>query len=296
MVPLWCGPPDIRRHFRPGRTAPWPGRGCPRRRGPWPAGSGRAGTPWRSPSSGTPSESAAVEDQPQVLLLQVDGEARAPVVGVRPAGRGWLSIHDPAAPPSTAAIVLSRSSPPASASSSASDTASMFTTTRTWLTSLQVWPAPTGPTWVIVRPIASRTGRARSTSASDPPTMIDRVPFFGALARRRRPARRRSATPWAASRWPRSRGSPPARSCWRPRRGCPRGSRRRRPRRRRARPRRPGCRSRRPGRRRCSAASSPGVAATAAPAATNGSARPPYGCRRSGSWPLAAGCRPCPSP
>ena len=36
----------------------------------------------------------------------------------------------------------------------------------TWLTALTAWPAPIGPTWVIVLPIASRTGRARSTSAA----------------------------------------------------------------------------------------------------------------------------------
>ena len=47
----------------------------------------------------------------------------------------------------------------------------------TWLTALTAWPAPIGPTWVIVRPIAVRTGRARSTSASSPPTKIVSVAF-----------------------------------------------------------------------------------------------------------------------
>src|SRR3990172_5780946 len=46
----------------------------------------------------------------------------------------------------------------------------------TWLTALVACPAPTGPMCVIVRPIAARIGRARSTSASVPPTMIVRVP------------------------------------------------------------------------------------------------------------------------
>src|SRR3990172_1681548 len=46
----------------------------------------------------------------------------------------------------------------------------------TWLTALVACPAPTGPMWVIVRPIAARIGLARSTSASVPPTMIVRVP------------------------------------------------------------------------------------------------------------------------
>ena len=34
----------------------------------------------------------------------------------------------------------------------------------TWLTALTAWPAPIGPTWVMVLPIAASTGRARSTS------------------------------------------------------------------------------------------------------------------------------------
>ena len=47
----------------------------------------------------------------------------------------------------------------------------------TWLTALTAWPAPIGPTWVIVVPSAARTGRARSTSAASPPTKIVRVAF-----------------------------------------------------------------------------------------------------------------------
>ena len=45
----------------------------------------------------------------------------------------------------------------------------------TWLTALTAWPAPIGPTWVMVRPRAWSTGRARSTSASAPPTKMVRV-------------------------------------------------------------------------------------------------------------------------
>ena len=47
----------------------------------------------------------------------------------------------------------------------------------TWLTALTAWPAPIGPTWVIVLPSAARTGRARSTSSASPPTKIVRVAF-----------------------------------------------------------------------------------------------------------------------
>ena len=48
----------------------------------------------------------------------------------------------------------------------------------TWLTALTAWPAPIGPTWVMVLPIAARTGRARSTSADSPPTKIVSVAFL----------------------------------------------------------------------------------------------------------------------
>ena len=48
----------------------------------------------------------------------------------------------------------------------------------TWLTALVAWPDPTGPMWVMELPIAASTGRARSTSASEPPTMIVSVPFW----------------------------------------------------------------------------------------------------------------------
>ncbi len=71
----------------------------------------------------------------------------------------------------------------------------------TWLTALTAWPAPIGPTWVIVRPIAARTGRACSTSAASPPTKIVRValrapslpPETGASTIRRPRSARRAA-------------------------------------------------------------------------------------------------------
>ena len=49
------------------------------------------------------------------------------------------------------------------------------------MTALTAWPAPTGPTWVIVLPRSPRIGRARSTSAASPPTKIVRVRLLGAL-------------------------------------------------------------------------------------------------------------------
>jgi len=46
---------------------------------------------------------------------------------------------------------------------------------RIWFTIFVCWPAP-GPPWrTTVFPITSNSGRTRSTAASSPPTMIDRV-------------------------------------------------------------------------------------------------------------------------
>src|SRR3954447_4041066 len=71
----------------------------------------------------------------------------------------------------------------------------------TWLTAFTAWPEPTGPKWVIVRPSASRIGRARETDAASPPTKIVRVAFRapseppepGASPRAASRSRRRSA-------------------------------------------------------------------------------------------------------
>ena len=130
------------------------------------------------PEQRDPERVGRLEHQPQVLLLQVDGEAGPPVaghdlrtaVGQHPRARR----RRPGRPRSWSP---GRGRRPGRAAAPRTPRA-CCTTTRTWLTSLQVWPAPTGPTCVIVRPIASSTGRARSTSASAPPTMIDSVPFF----------------------------------------------------------------------------------------------------------------------
>ena len=43
----------------------------------------------------------------------------------------------------------------------------------TWLQSLTACPAPLSPTWTIVLPIASSTGRARAKASAGPPTMIE---------------------------------------------------------------------------------------------------------------------------
>jgi hypothetical protein len=52
----------------------------------------------------------------------------------------------------------------------------MVPATSNWLAAFTVCPAPAGPTRTMVLPIAASSGRARSTSASAPPAMIDRVP------------------------------------------------------------------------------------------------------------------------
>ena len=48
--------------------------------------------------------------------------------------------------------------------------------------SFTVCPAPLGPQWVIVLPIASRIGRQRSSASDLPPTMIESVPAFAPVS------------------------------------------------------------------------------------------------------------------
>ena len=77
----------------------------------------------------------------------------------------------------------------------------------TWLTALTAWPLPAGPKWVIVLPIAARTGWARSTSAGSPPTKIVSVAFLapsdppetGASTNPTPRSRRRAANPAVAA-------------------------------------------------------------------------------------------------
>ena len=51
----------------------------------------------------------------------------------------------------------------------------MLPATISWLAALTVWPEPAGPTWTMVLPTASSTGRAAAKSSAEPPTMIDRL-------------------------------------------------------------------------------------------------------------------------
>ena len=92
-------------------------------------------------------------------------------------GPRLLNCHEPAAPPLTASSTLATSTPARVAKVNASAIAMLLPTTRIWLTSLHVWPAPVGPMWVIFLPIASNTGRTRSTTAASPPIMMDSVAF-----------------------------------------------------------------------------------------------------------------------
>src|ERR1035437_7378046 len=74
----------------------------------------------------------------------------------------------------------------------------------TWLTALAAWPLPRGPRWVIVLPTASKTGLARATSGSAPPTNIVRVPRRAPSDPPETGASTRP-TPCSASRRPKSR-------------------------------------------------------------------------------------------
>src|SRR5258708_4538100 len=66
----------------------------------------------------------------------------------------------PARPPTATASMVSARMPPE----------------HMLLTSLIAWPAPTGPAWKMFLPMRASTGRARSSSAGSPPTMIASVP------------------------------------------------------------------------------------------------------------------------
>src|SRR4051794_6132782 len=70
----------------------------------------------------------------------------------------------------------SRSRPSASPASSASASVSALAAATALLMSLTPWPWPTGPHGTTSSPIASNSGRARSSCAASPPTMIVSVP------------------------------------------------------------------------------------------------------------------------
>ncbi len=52
----------------------------------------------------------------------------------------------------------------------------MVRATTIWLHALTTCPAPMGPTCVATFPITSNSGRARSKSSSEPPTMMESAP------------------------------------------------------------------------------------------------------------------------
>ena len=58
------------------------------------------------------------------------------------------------------------STPYASRKTIASATSWMVPATMSWLAALTVWPEPAGPTWTIVLPTASSTGRAAAKSSA----------------------------------------------------------------------------------------------------------------------------------
>ena len=83
----------------------------------------------------------------------------------------------------------------------------MLPATISWLAALTVCPEPAGPTWTMVLPTASSTGRASAKSSAAPPTMIDSVPSIapasppetGASSTRTPASRPASATRTATS-------------------------------------------------------------------------------------------------
>ncbi len=70
----------------------------------------------------------------------------------------------------------SRSRPAALAVRTASPSTAALTAPIVLVSSLAIWPWPTGPTCTIRSPIASNSGSARSKSGPSPPAMIVSVP------------------------------------------------------------------------------------------------------------------------
>jgi hypothetical protein len=92
------------------------------------------------------------------------------VAGIGPAFRVTIiELPDPAARICSSA---SRSTPVAEPMTSAWASVAAFAAATALLMSLMVWPWPSAPTWTIVSPIASSSGRARATASASPPAMI----------------------------------------------------------------------------------------------------------------------------
>ena len=77
------------------------------------------------------------------------------------AGPRFSIIQELAAPPDMACRTAPRSAPDLAANTSPSHIAAMLPSPVIWLASFVTWPMPLGPQWVILLPMASRTGMAR---------------------------------------------------------------------------------------------------------------------------------------
>src|SRR5919112_790897 len=82
----------------------------------------------------------------------------------------------PASPPPSTSRIFSGETPALEPNTSASETASIVSATTIWLAAFTTCPVPTGPTWVTVLPMTSKSGGARPKSSSLPPTMMESVP------------------------------------------------------------------------------------------------------------------------
>ena len=91
----------------------------------------------------------------------------------RTKGPRYLIIGEAITLFSSASTARAREMPDFSASSTASLKASICTASPRLVAIFIVTARPTGPTWVMVGPMASRYGRTRSSAAASPPTMIE---------------------------------------------------------------------------------------------------------------------------
>src|SRR5512139_2365249 len=95
----------------------------------------------------------------------------------------WTSrMRLPAKPPSSASRILTGSTPLRRASRIASATPSKVSPTTIWLQHLTTWPAPWPPTWTMLLPSTSNSGRTFSKIGASPPTMMESVPSFAPVS------------------------------------------------------------------------------------------------------------------
>ena len=113
-------------------------------------------------------------------------------------GRELSSVQQPAAPPRTDFSIVFESRPALCRRAAPRRRRSSCRRSGSGCTIFVCWPAPAPPWCTIVLPMASNSGRTRSSASASPPTMIDsvrvRAPDVAAGDRRVERVRRRLAS------------------------------------------------------------------------------------------------------